>query len=82
MTFLSVSLPLERVEQAIPKTPTHTLIRVELLRERATDDAPGQRELAAGTTVRVLEQAGVWVVVARGGQRIGYVRADAVVPLQ
>ena len=73
---------LQRVEQAIPKTPTHTLIRVELLRERATDDAPGQRELPAGTTVRVLEQAGVWVVVARGGQRIGYVRADAVVPLQ
>ena len=66
----------------IPKEPTHALIRPELLREKPADDAPASRELPAGTQVRAVEFVGSWVIVARDGQKLGYVPADALVRLQ
>jgi hypothetical protein len=40
---------------AIPRTPTHVLIRAERVREAPSADAPGARELPSGFQVRVVE---------------------------
>jgi hypothetical protein len=66
----------------IAKDPTHVLIRPELLREKPASDAPGSRELAAGTQVRAVEFVGAWVIIAREGQKLGYVPVEALVRLQ
>src|SRR5262249_54896352 len=39
---------------AIPKEPTHVLIRAELVREKDSADSPGSRQLVAGTQVRAV----------------------------
>jgi hypothetical protein len=67
---------------AIPKDPTHVMVRAEFAREKPSADAPGSIELRAGTQVRVVEFSGNWVVIAREGQKLGYVPADAVLKLQ
>lgn len=67
---------------AILKEPPHVLIRAELLRERPATDAPGSRERAPGTQVRAVEFHGAWVIVARDGQKLGYVPVEALVRLQ
>jgi len=66
----------------IPKSPTHVLIREELLRKKPSADAEGEQELAPGTQVRVVESVGNWVVIAREGQRLGYVPAESLARLQ
>jgi hypothetical protein len=69
----------------IPLTPTHVVIRLERVRERAQADAQGERRIDAGTQVRVVEftgQDGRWAVIARAGQRLGYVPVDALLKLQ
>jgi hypothetical protein len=66
----------------IPRTPTHVLIREERVREKAEPAAPGERTIPAGTQVRVVAFDGAWAVIAREGQRLGYVPADALVKLQ
>ena len=66
----------------IPKEPTHVLIRSALLREKPAADDPPSRELAPGTQVRAVEFHGTWVVVARDGQKLGYVRVEALARMQ
>jgi WD40 repeat protein len=67
----------------IPKTPTHVLIRPELVRERPSADAPGERQLSPGMQVRVVEfTTNAWAIVAREGEKLGYVQAAALAPLQ
>jgi WD40 repeat protein len=66
----------------IPKSPTHVLIREELLREKPSADSEGERKLAPGTQVRVVEFVGNWVVIAREGQRLGYVPAESLLRMQ
>jgi WD40 repeat protein len=66
----------------IPKSPTHVLIREELLRKKPSADAEGEQKLAPGTQVRVVESVGNWVVIAREGQRLGYVPAESLARLQ
>lgn len=67
---------------AIPKAPTHVLIRAELLRVKPAADAPSSRELPIGTQVRAVELVGSWVIIAREGQKLGYVPTEALVRLQ
>ena len=67
---------------AVPKEPTHVLIRAELVREKPAPDAQGSRTLAPGIQVRAVEFVGAWVIVARDGQRIGYVPTDALARMQ
>ena len=67
---------------AIAKTPTHVLIRPELVRERAAQDARGERQLSPGAQVRVVEFSGAWAIVARDGEKLGYVPVAALAPLQ
>ena len=66
----------------IPKTPTHALTRAERVREKAETNAPGERILPPGTQVRVVDVVGEWAVVARDGQELGYVPAEALLRLQ
>lgn len=68
--------------KVIPKTATHVLIRLERVRERPAVDAPGERELSPGTQVHLVRLVEKWAVVAREGQELGYVPADALVRLQ
>jgi WD40 repeat protein len=68
--------------KAIPKTPTHVLIRPERMRERPAADAPEGRELSPGTQVRVVRVVEHWVAIAREGQELGFVPAEALVRLQ
>jgi hypothetical protein len=67
---------------AIPKAPTHVLIRAERVREKAESNAPGERTLSPGTQVRVVQQLEDWAVIAREGERLGYVPVTALAPLQ
>jgi WD40 repeat protein len=66
----------------IPKEPTHVLIREEVLRERPAADAAGSRTLAPGTHLRAVKFDGAWVMVARDGQKLGYVPAQALARIQ
>jgi WD40 repeat protein len=66
----------------IPKAPTHVLIRAELLREKPALNSPGGRTLQPGTQLRAVEFVGGWVIVAREGQRLGYVPAEALARIQ
>jgi WD40 repeat protein len=68
----------------IPVAATHVLVRAELLRERPSAAGSGgqPRKLAPGTQVRVLEYDGEYALVARMGQKIGYLRSDALLKLQ
>jgi WD40 repeat protein len=69
--------------EGIPKSPTHVLIRAELVRERASQDAPGDRQLSPGIQVRVVEfTTDAWAIIAREGEKLGYVPAAALAPLQ
>jgi hypothetical protein len=67
---------------AIPKEPTHVLVRAELLREKPSVDAPGSLALASGTLVRAVEFHGAGVIVARDGQKLGYVPVEALARVQ
>ena len=66
----------------ILNTPTHVLIRSERVREKPADDASGERQLGPGTQVRVIEFIGGWAIIARDGQKLGYVPENAVLRLQ
>jgi hypothetical protein len=72
----------ESIAKAISKAPTHVLIREERVRTKPEDDAPGDLELASGTLVRVVDVVGDWAVVARDGEKLGYVRASTLLRVQ
>jgi hypothetical protein len=67
---------------AIPITPTHVVVRNETLRLGAAADAPAQRELGPGTLVRVVDIFGDWALIARDGQKLGYVPLQALAKMQ
>ena len=69
-------------EEPISKTPTHVLIRAERVREQPADDATGSQTLPPGAAVRVVKLVGGFSVVARDGEKLGYVPNDALVKLQ
>ena len=68
--------------EGISKVPTHVVVRGERGRERPDTDAPGDIELAAGSQVRAVEFVGDWVVVARAGQKIGYLPVGSLLELR
>ena len=69
-------------DTSVPTTPTHVFIRRERVREQAAADAQGERELSPGMQVRVLKFEDAWALIARDGQKLGYVPAEAVAPIQ
>jgi hypothetical protein len=68
-------------EPAIPKSPTHVLIREEVVREQPEPEARGQRTITPGAQVRVVELVGDWAAIAADGQKIGFVPVKALAPL-
>jgi hypothetical protein len=74
--------PIRGAEPVIPKEPTHVLTRAERVREKPVADARGELKLAPYTAVRVVDFVGSWVVIARDGQKLGYIPADAVGRIQ
>ena len=65
----------------IPKTPTHVLIRAEQVREQPQGAAPVARSLEAGTQVRVVQLLNGWAVIAREGEKLGYVPEGSLLQL-
>jgi uncharacterized caspase-like protein len=82
MTVAAVAATAPATAAAIPPEPTHVVTRTERLRVRPGADAPGERDLSPGTLVRVVEFYGDWAVVAREGQKIGYMPVAALLKLQ
>jgi Caspase domain len=76
------ALAAETEETAISPQPTHVVTRTERVRERPAADAPGDRQLAPGTLVRVVQFSGDWAVVARDGQKMGYLPVASLLRLQ
>jgi hypothetical protein len=52
------------------------------VRQRPAADAQGERELSPGVQVRVVHFDGTWAIIARDGQKLGYVPAEASLRLQ
>ena len=78
----SLALIARASEPTISAAPTHVVTRPERVRERPAADAPGERELAPGTQVRVVEFVGDWAIVARDGQKMGYLPVEALLELR
>jgi uncharacterized caspase-like protein len=64
-------------EEAVPVERTHVLVRAERLRENPANDAPGQRELKAGFEVSIVRLVNTFALIARDGQKLGYVPVEA-----
>src|SRR5262249_20751348 len=76
-------LPVEPDVQAIPTKPDYILRRPELARFKPAGDAPGL-QLEEGQQVRVVEWVsdGDWALIARAGEKIGYVPASALLKMR
>lgn len=65
----------------IPKAPTHVIIRPVTLAVADRGASADKNVLPPGTTVRLLKSEGERALVARDGQELGFVPADALAPL-
>jgi WD40 repeat protein len=66
----------------IPTKPTHVVIMPVDVRSAANETASTVNHLTSGMQVRLIEATNGWVLIARDGQKIGYVRGSAIVGLQ
>jgi WD40 repeat protein len=66
----------------IPKKPTHVVVAPTDVKNDASDSAVTVTHLAPGTQVRLMETANGWVLIARDGQKLGYVQVSAIAGLQ
>lgn len=70
-------------EAPIPDTPTHVVIAVAAVHELGDEASPIVTQLTPGTQVRLIESgSGGWAVVARQGQRLGYVKTSDLAKMQ
>jgi hypothetical protein len=67
---------------AISKTHTHVLLREEQVRERPAHEAPVIQTLRRSTMVRVVDRVGQWALIARVGQKLGWVPDASVEQMQ
>ncbi len=68
--------------EPIPMKPTHVLISPTTIFVTAGGKSAGGDELTAGTLVRVIKSDGGWLLIARRGRKLGYVRSDTIVRMQ
>jgi len=66
----------------IPIKPTHVVVTPVDVKSSASDAAVTATHLTPGTQVRLMETANGWTLIARDGQKLGYVRGNAIVMLQ
>jgi len=76
------STPVQVGTAAADTRPTHVVLAPVDARISASDNAAATAHLVPGTQVHVLETAGGWSLIARGGSKLGYVRDNAVAGLQ
>jgi WD40 repeat protein len=69
-------------EMSIPTKPTHVVIAPVDVKISASDAAVTVTHLAPGVQVRLLETANGWVLIARDGQKLGYVADKSLLGLQ
>lgn len=69
------------LDDFIPSQPTHVLLATTPLLDAAGSVLPVDA-LPPGTLVRVVRNADTLLEVARSGKRLGFVRADALAPMQ
>jgi WD40 repeat protein/uncharacterized caspase-like protein len=66
----------------IPTRPTHVVIAPADVKSEANPAASTLSQLAAGTQVYLMRSENGWTLVARDGQKLGYVKEGALVRLQ
>jgi WD40 repeat protein/uncharacterized caspase-like protein len=66
----------------IPKEPTHVVIKEARIALEERGDSSREASLAPGTTVRLLKTDGKRALVARNGQKLGFVPIEALLVLQ
>jgi WD40 repeat protein len=67
---------------AIPTRPTHVVVLPVDVKDGASNTATTIFHLAPGTQVYLVQTSGGWSLVARDGQKLGYVQSSAVAGLQ
>ncbi len=73
---------LTSTNEVIPKTPTHVVIRSATIRAQPTDGSSSGRTVKPGTLVRVVKFIGDWAIIARDGQKMGYLRTSELLKTQ
>jgi uncharacterized caspase-like protein len=68
--------------EAIPKEPTHVLLREEQVRELPAQDALVIQTVRRSTAVRLIDRVGQWALIARFGQALGWVPDASVEQMQ
>lgn len=70
-------------DDVIPNDPSHVIVRSTIVRPLPKLDSASEHTLVPGTQVRVVgSPSGDWVVIARSGQKLGYVPVADLAPLQ
>ena len=67
---------------SIPARPTHVVVTPVDVKEGASEAASTVIRLTPGVQVQLMETASGWVLIARDGQKLGYVQGNAIAGLQ
>jgi hypothetical protein len=78
----AVSVSSSGAAPSIPAKPTHVVVAPVDVKASAADTAVTVTHLTPGTQVRLIQTSGGWVLIARDGQKLGYVQATAIAGLQ
>jgi hypothetical protein len=70
------------VDATIPSKPTHVVIATAPVKATVGNDSPTVIQLSPGTQVRLVNTDGGWVLIAREGHTLGYVRSNTLAGLQ
>jgi uncharacterized caspase-like protein len=79
---VSSASPKTDATTTIPAKPTHVVVTPVDVKDAASDSALTVVHLAPGSQVRLMETANGWVLISRDGQKLGYVRGNAIAGLQ
>ena len=66
----------------IPTDPTHVVVAPVDVKTGANDMSGTVTHLSAGTQIRLVDTVNGWALIARNGQKLGYVQKSAVAGLQ
>jgi hypothetical protein len=66
----------------IPSKPTHVVIAPADVKSDASQGAATLSQLGAGTQVYLIQSENGWTLIARDGQKLGYVKESALIKLQ
>jgi Bacterial SH3 domain/Caspase domain len=67
---------------AVPAKPTHVVIAPVAVKTAVGEASETVTQLLPGTQVRLVESSNGWVLIARDGQKLGYVPSNGLAALQ